>query len=396
MRVALVTHQFPSREHPYISDWASALQRAGIDLLVLAESKSENTGGKRESLNVKVFNQLNTSVFFQRENIQRLPTVVCSPSRWMNAIRILANAEEKPRTIARKLFEYLPFLNEQADLVHFNAPQIAVRRFELGKIFNAPVIVSFRGQDMTLHPQRYDRILLQADHLHFISRHLIDEAYRRGYPGGKHTLIPPAIDTTFYKPAQLPAHRIKPSTYKIFTAARLEWVKGFEYAVHSVAILAHKGWDVQYYIAGDGSMLDAIAYAARQLDVEDRVYFLGWLKPDEVRNHMQSADLYLLTSVQEGFNNSVVQAQACGLPVVCSDVGGLSENIRDGETGLLAKCRDPWDVAEKMERVLQEIPLQQRLAKAARQNAVEHFDLNKNITQYVAMYRRVLRKLELT
>jgi glycosyltransferase involved in cell wall biosynthesis len=86
----------------------------------------------------------------------------------------------------------------------------------------------------------------------------------------------------------------------------------------------------------------------------------------------------------------VVQAQACGLPVVCSDVGGLPENIQDGVTGLLAQNRNSWDVAEKMERLLQDTPTRRRMAINARQHAVEHFDLSKNINQFICMYRSVL------
>jgi glycosyltransferase involved in cell wall biosynthesis len=391
MRVALITHQFPSREHPYISDWAAALQQAGVELLVLAESRSnEKNNTAIGNLRIGYFNPVKKSEFHQPGNFLRISSVFFSPARWMHALQTLKSVEQKPRTRIRKLYEYFPWLNERVDLVHFNAPQLAVRRFELGKLFDAPVIVSFRGQDMTFHPQRYDQILEQADHLHFISNHLVEEARRRGYPGGKHTLIPPAIDTTFYSPSSSLLQSGDRSVFRIFTAARLEWIKGFDYAIHSMALLIHKGWNLQYFIAGDGPMHDAILYATRQLGIEDRVHFLGWQSPEAVRDQMQSADLYLLTSVGEGFNNSVVQAQACGLPVVCSDVGGLPENIQDGVTGLLAQNRNSWDVAEKMERLLQDTPTRRRMAINARQHAVEHFDLSKNINQFICMYRSVL------
>jgi colanic acid/amylovoran biosynthesis glycosyltransferase len=200
------------------------------------------------------------------------------------------------------------------------------------------------------------------------------------------------VDTTFYAPDD----NIKlgedgsEHPYIIFSAGRLEWVKGWEFALQAVALLLNRGWDVEYYIAGDGELKDLVAYIIDQLGIGDRVHLLGWQSPEEVRNWMQKSDLYLLASVSEAFNNSVLQAQACGLAVVCSDEGGLPENIKDGVTGLLAKRRNAWDMADKLELLLKEPYVRLTMSCAASQRAKHNFDLKKSSLQFIAMYKNLL------
>lgn len=350
IRVGLVISHFPSREHPYIWDWVKQLASQDIDITIITENilsgdnyQTDDTLSRRVVLLNSVASPLR-SVVSNRGLVLRS---VVRARRILATLKILKQREKKRRTIARKLYEYLPILTRDFDIIHFNGPQIAVRRLELGRIFGAKTLVSFRGQDFTFHPDRYDSLLREADHLHFISEHLIQEARKRGYDDSKHTLIPPMVDTDFYHPH--PDRKCaSEGPYTIFTAARFSWTKGWEYALQAIALLIERGFDIQYYIAGDGEFREAILYTIHELGLDERVHLLGWLSPYQIREWLWKSDLYLLASVEEAFNNSVLQAQACGVPVVCSDAGGLPENIVDGETGLLARRRDAWDMAEKI------------------------------------------------
>ena len=156
-----------------------------------------------------------------------------------------------------------------------------------------------------------------------------------------------------------------------------------------MALLVERGWDVQYYIAGHGELKDLLVYTMDQLGIADRVHLLGWQSPEQVRDWMQKADLYLLASVEEAFNNSVLQAQTRGLPVVCSDEGGLPENISDGVTGLLFHRRDAWDMAEKIEILLRDPLLMSEMKNRAVERA-QNFSTEKGTAHFVKMYRQVL------
>ena len=390
MRIALVTHEFPSREHAYITQWVERLVRSGVDLTVITErlDAGEIAAGALPHpvrRRVRLFGDIHRPVW----------TLIRSVRAGLGGFRRswIASRKEcsRTRSAVRRALEAWPVAGERFDILHFNAPQIAVRRFELREILDAKVLVSFRGQDFSFHPGRYDDLLEEADHLHFISRDLARQAQAHGYAGNKHTLIPPLVDTDLFCPPSVsPTRHDFPGPFTVFTAARFEWAKGWEFALTAVALLVRRGYNITYEIAGDGSMREAIVFTAHDLGIADRVSFLGWLCPEEVRDHLTCADAYLLSSVTEGFNNSVLQAQACSCPVVCSDAGGLPENIKDGETGLLARRRDAWDLAEKLATLLENPEMRRSMGAAGRRRVLQRFDLAKNVSQFKTLYHSMI------
>lgn len=389
-RVALIVHAFPSREHPYIVEWARGLVRVGVDLIIYAEQvTAESLADSALARRVHELNSLRSPLRSIRRNFfVSVRNLTHLPRAW----RILGAAHpKKTLTVLRKLYEYLPLLDEHFDVAHFNAPQIAFRRFELGDLLAAKTLVSFRGQDISFDPPKYDDLLRDADHLHFISNHLVELAKGRGYSGDKHTLIYPMVDMVFYQPAVGKNFLSLKPPFILFTAARFEWVKGWEFALRAVALLIERGYDLHYYIAGDGELRDLVLFTVEQLGIRERVHLLGWQSPTQVRDWMQRADVYLLASVEEAFNNSVLQAQACGLPVVCSDAGGLSENIANGETGLLFHRRDAWDMAEKVETVLSDAELRLDMRRLACERVEKNFLLQAGVYKFVSLYRELER-----
>lgn len=391
MRVALITHCFPSREHPYVTEWVQSLVRVGVGLEVFAERLETGIGHHRTAPAVRLahFSGLMPVTSGLKRNLTATPRLLSRPRRALAALAILRRTE-KPKTFLRKAFEYWPFLNREFDLVHFNAAQIAIRRFELAKLWRAKSVVSFRGQDLTLHPDRYDRLLREADHLHFISRHLLEEARKRGYAGQRHTLIYPAVSAASCVSVQRKPPAPPPGPFILFSAARLVWTKGWEFALQAVSLLVKRGFDIEYWVAGDGELRPALLFTADQLGLNGRVRFLGWLSPPEVQQRLSQCDLYLLASVEEAFNNSVLQAQACAVPVVCSDAGGLPENVVDGLTGLVARRRDAWDLAEKIAYLLERPDLRVRMGEQGRARATAQFDLESAAQRFAEMYRKVL------
>lgn len=391
VRIALLTHSFPSREHPYISSWVQKLYEAGIDITVLTEQTGWHTAEESDiglAKRVKLLNSVNQPLAAKFQPLKKRP-VGSHLGEAVRALRIIGcEHPDKRRTVIRKLFEYAPVIGERYDILHYNAPQIAIRRWELGPLLGARRLVSFRGQDFSFHPDRYDRILEEADYLHFISEHLVQEAQKRGYKGGKHTLIRPAIDTDFYHPNPQPRNEFQPP-FTLFTSARFSWTKGWEFALQAIALLVNQGFDINYYIAGDGDFREAVLYTISELNLSDRVYLLGWISPEEVRNWLWKTDIYVLASVDEAFNNSVIQAQACGVPVVCSDAGGLPENIENGITGLIARRRDAWDLAMKIASLLKCPDRAAKMSELARRRAVTLFSMNRMIAEFDKLYQDI-------
>ena len=126
-------------------------------------------------------------------------------------------------------------------------------------------------------------------------------------------------------------------------------------------------------LSGEGSCLDAVAYARHEMGLEESVSFLGPLPPTAVKREMLWADVFLHAAVSEGFCNAVIEAQAMKLPVVCTDADGLPENVCEGETGFVVPRRDPEAMALGISRLAADPSLRERMGRAGRQSGRETF-----------------------
>lgn len=142
-------------------------------------------------------------------------------------------------------------------------------------------------------------------------------------------------------------------------------------------------------LAGDGPDAGSVQRLARQLGIADRVHLLG--AQENVVPLLSTADLFLLPSEQESFGLAALEAMACGVPVVASDVGGLPEVIDHGVTGFLHAAGDVDAMAESGIRLLSDATLHRRMADAAAAVVGQRFCSERVVPMYEAHYERVLR-----
>ena len=93
-------------------------------------------------------------------------------------------------------------------------------------------------------------------------------------------------------------------------------------------------------------------YSIYQLGLTKNVMLTGQISPVEVKNEMEWADIYIQPSIQEGFCNAVLEAQAMGLLCIVTDADGLSENVLDGKTGWVVPKRSPEELSKKIINIL--------------------------------------------
>jgi len=282
------------------------------------------------------------------------------------------------------------------DLVHFEFGALAVGRMHLKPLLGCRVTASFRGYDLNAsgwEKRDYFRAVWeQIDALHFLSAALWHQAQRRGCPPCKlHALIPPAIDVDRFAPDNpRPAAAATDLPLRIVSVGRLTWEKGYEYAIEAIHLLTSQGIRAELRILGAGRALESLAFARHQLALEASVQFLGGGTRAQVRAALLGADVFLHASVSEGFGNAVLEAQAMALPVVCSDAGGLSENVADDETGFVVPRRNAPALAEKLALLARDPALRRRLGAAGRQRVNQHFRLDDQLQAFDEFYRHVL------
>jgi len=152
----------------------------------------------------------------------------------------------------------------------------------------------------------------------------------------------------------------------------------------------HREVPVKLLLIGDGPDRARAEWMAHQKGLAADVVFLG--KQNQVQDLLNCADVMLLPSELESFGLAALEAMACGVPAVCSRVGGVPEVIRDGVEGYLVEPGDVDTMAERVLRILTEPGRREEMGRAARRRAIDKFCSTKIIPLYEDLYRRVVEE----
>ncbi len=177
------------------------------------------------------------------------------------------------------------------------------------------------------------------------------------------------------------ARRTAPPQVRLLAVGRLVRKKGLDTFVDACALLHARGLDVEAVIAGEpGDHEPEVRARVAAAGLEDRVAFLGPLTQDALFAEYQQASLFALPcrvledGDRDGIPNVLMEAMACGVPVVTTGVSGITELVTDGENGLLVEPDRPADLADAMHRMLKDPGLAQQLADRGRVTVAERFD----------------------
>jgi len=142
--------------------------------------------------------------------------------------------------------------------------------------------------------------------------------------------------------------------------------------------------DTVLLLIGDGELRELLEDCARNGGVLDHVYFLG--DRNDVHALLQGLDLFVLSSISEGYSLALLEACAAGLPIIATDVGGNFEIIRDGDTGILVPAKDPDALATAMLTLLREPAHAKGLGDAARAWVESNGSLETMASRYMQIY----------
>jgi N-acetyl-alpha-D-glucosaminyl L-malate synthase BshA len=205
-------------------------------------------------------------------------------------------------------------------------------------------------------------------------------------------VIPNFLDSSMHRRVVVPDLRRRfdggdPATRLIVHVSNFRPVKQID-AVLTVFNQIRQGIPARLLLIGDGPEMDTAMRLARAFGITDLVHALG--EQEEVNALLSIADLFLLPSTQESFGLAALEAMACGLPVVASNVGGLPETIEDGVTGLLHPPDALEAMAESALAVLRDPERQRAMGAAARDRVVRLFDSERVVPMYERYYAEVL------
>ena len=181
----------------------------------------------------------------------------------------------------------------------------------------------------------------------------------------------------------------------LVTVARLQEHKGMDTVIRALPAILAGAPDVRYAVAGTGPDRDRLEQLAQELGVGDRVRFLGGVGDQDLPAFYNLASVYVGASRRagrlgvEGFGISLVEASACGLPVVAGNSGGIPDAVREGETGFLVPPEDPAALAGAISRLLADTELARRVGAAGRRAVETYYNWDRVVRDLRAIEAEV-------
>jgi glycosyltransferase involved in cell wall biosynthesis len=172
---------------------------------------------------------------------------------------------------------------------------------------------------------------------------------------------------------------------RIVSVARLEPPKDHRTLLRALALLRAEDWQLE--IVGGGPEETSARELAAALGIGGRVRWAGYQTDPAAA--LASAHVFVLSSLSEGFPRSILEAMRAGLPVIASDVGGVSEAVVDSANGYLVPRQDPDSLARALEKLLKHETERERLGAAARRMYEERFRFERMFEKTSALYDTV-------
>ena len=223
-----------------------------------------------------------------------------------------------------------------------------------------------------------------------ISEFVKDQLVKGGLPEEKVVVRYLGVDTKRFVPDA--AARVKwarefsiaPNELIMSTVSYLRPFKNPHVLIETCSLLKKRSIPARLFVAGDGEMLPELRELSARLEVTDRIHWLG--NVDDPRSLLQASDVFLLASVGEAFGLVLAEAMACGVPVVGSRSGSLTEVVDEGHTGLLATPLNPEAFADAIERLARDVDLRKKMGRQAVERVRQNFTVEMAVENTIGLY----------
>ena len=239
------------------------------------------------------------------------------------------------------------------------------------------------------------RRLLDRITRRYVTRYVaVSEAVRAGLIAdgvdpARIAVIPNGVDLAALQRAAAapPAVKLPRADGRVGCLGRLEPVKGTEYFLRAAALVSADHPQVRFVVAGRGSCAHALKDLAAKLGVAGLVDFVGYV--DSAPALLKTLDVVVVPSLSEASGLTAMEAMALGVPVVATEVGGLSEVVENGATGLLVPPADEQALARAVTRLLENPELSRRFSAEGVCRAHESFGVERMIAAYLRLYEEL-------
>jgi glycosyltransferase involved in cell wall biosynthesis/phosphoheptose isomerase len=362
---------------------------------------------------------------FTRRDHKKLPEVIF----WMPRIRVIhvkagpAEAIPKEHLLAHmkqfseQMMQFIRQENISYALIHANFFMSAMVAEDLKEAMGIPFVVTFHalGYVRKIHQREMDkfpverlaieeRIVKKADHL--IAECPQDKedliSYYAAAPD-KISIIPCGFNPQEFYPIDKQLARmvldLDPHEHILLQLGRMVPRKGVDNVIRGLGMLKRKGIHARLIIVGGESEVPdpvgdpetaRLKQIAREEKVSSLVILAGRKKREMLKYYYAAADIFITTPWYEPFGITPLEAMACGIPVIGSDVGGIKYSVQDGKTGLLVPPKDPGTLSEKIEEILCNPKLAEKMKRRSLKRVNSLFTWNKVSLLMNRLYEEVL------
>lgn len=258
-------------------------------------------------------------------------------------------------------------------------------------LYGIPYIISLRGGDVPGTERKLDRIhkiltpvrriILKKSRAVIANSEGLKQLAQKADPISI-SVVHNGIDTNFFKPPKLKKTK---SDFNLVFVGRISEQKNLSFILKQIAGAKRKQTisGLKLHIVGDGPLRAQVEAYGKELGISDSITWYGWVNKNQIVSLCRKADFFVNPSLYEGMPNAVLEAMACGLPVLASNVAGNNEVVVDGENGILFNLDDPEEFSAFLAKIAATPQMYTELGLTARKNMVMQFSWNRTAQEYI-------------
>lgn len=392
MKIGVITSAYPEYEDDphgiFVHRLMKEVSKQGHEVHVLAPYTGDKTEFQLDGVYVQKFN------YFYPKRFQKLA----------GRSGMIDNVKEG---IFVK-FQFLTFIIfnvinscrklKDMDIVHVQWPiPNGLGALFLKWIYNIPSINTVYGEEVYLskryHVTNILKFLLHwSSNIITISNATFEACLNIGLSESRLGIIPFGVDTSFYKPLNVTKDE---EIFQILAVGYLIERKGFMYLISSIKEILKEHENIRLKIVGSGPQEQQIKNHITELDLEKHAEIIGNISDDELLKMYNSSDIFVLPSIidsqgnTEGLGVVLLEAMACGLPVIGSNIGGIPDIIHEGETGLLVPQKDISGLSKSIIKLIENPNLRENLANGGYKMVKDNFSWETIAKDYIYRYKNV-------
>ena len=288
----------------------------------------------------------------------------------------------KPDVVHSHLFESeivlsrISFATNVKRVFHFHDNMRQFRKFSLRTLINKQLFTAYYERKLVLKSYSDSTLAIcVSEDAYKYAEKVLPKRIQKEF-------LYNAIDLKRFTPSVAPKTNLE-----IIIIGSLVDKKGQALAIESIGLLKQRGIDVKLNVLGDGPKLSQLKALSNQWNVEESIFFHG--NQDYPEKFLQGSSIYLHTSIYEPFGLVLIEAMACGLPIVTTDGFGNRSLIEEGENGFMIWERDAGFIADKIELLLTNNSIRNEMSEKAFRFA-QQFGLNHYIDKLIDIYQKSL------